>query len=306
MSISFAPADQPAIQDSRKSRPGPVADPVQAEPGPVSITRIGPNSAVVRPRGHLDAGTCPGLCSVIESLWSSGDAYELILDFSELEFVGVAALELLTRFERRQLDEPRLRWGLITGPPSLDRALYAAGMSNRFPTASTVPEMRATMMGIGSSPSVTLRDATRRDSNALAAMHERCSLETLYARYHTGMRQVPSRWLGPLVTPAYGHTVLAVDSEVVVGYAQLIPVPDEPGAAEVSVLVEDGWQRRGIGSALLSSVCDRARSWSLHEVFGLSLPQEAGFARTAKHLGMECNSRHEKGFARIGIALSPV
>jgi GNAT superfamily N-acetyltransferase len=98
---------------------------------------------------------------------------------------------------------------------------------------------------------VVLRGGTPADSDALSAMHARCSMETLAHRYHTGSRTVPRRWLHRLLVPPRGISVLAVCGRDVVGLGQLIPsgIPD---TAEVSLLVEDAWQRNGLGTALIA------------------------------------------------------
>jgi L-amino acid N-acyltransferase YncA len=46
----------------------------------------------------------------------------------------------------------------------------------------------------------------------------------------------------------------------IIGVARYIAPPSDPGAAEVAIEVDDEWQGRGIGRALMSALVDRARA----------------------------------------------
>src|SRR5207237_9038736 len=61
-----------------------------------------------------------------------------------------------------------------------------------------------------------------------------------------------------------GGALVATVGDEVVGLASL--TRSEDGAAEVSVLVEDVWQRRGLGARLLSSAARLARGRGATEV----------------------------------------
>lgn len=92
-----------------------------------------------------------------------------------------------------------------------------------------------------------LRPATPADQAAVRAMHARCSPASLYRRYLSGAEPTEAQ-LARLLAPARGSTLLALNRRSVVGVATLV---GEGVQAEVGLLVEDGWQRRGIGTALL-------------------------------------------------------
>jgi len=151
--------------------------------------------------------------------------------------------------------------------------------------------------------SVIVRVASRTDAAALTDLHERCSAATLFARYHTGMRRLPAGWAHRLLQPPRGHTLLACTGTVVVGFAQLITSADEPRSAELSLLVEDGWQRQGVGTALLSGINGLARGCGVRELIGLCLPDKRGAERTASRLGLATDTRVESGMTRLSIAV---
>lgn len=151
--------------------------------------------------------------------------------------------------------------------------------------------------------SVVVRIAREADTAALADMHGRCSRATLFARYHSGIRRLPDGWAQRLLQPPRGHTLVAVAGSDVIGFAQLIPSLDDPRSAELSLLVEDCWQRQGVGAALLTAVHGRARGLGIGELIGLCLPDEVGAARTAARLGLVTSTRVESGMTRLAITV---
>jgi GNAT superfamily N-acetyltransferase len=94
---------------------------------------------------------------------------------------------------------------------------------------------------------------TPADMLAVGDMTARCSRETIYHRFH-----------GFIDLPTYLRTLLASEQESVlaswgnccVGLASLGP---GPRGSELAVLVEDAWQRQGVGVAMLEALVDLAR-----------------------------------------------
>lgn len=102
-----------------------------------------------------------------------------------------------------------------------------------------------------------VRPATADDLPAVVAMHERCSAGSLRRRYPAiGDRPAPAR-LGHLLDPTRGLTLLAVRGEpdqVAAGGGPVVAMANlvtEGVLGAAGLLVEDAWQRRGLGGALL-------------------------------------------------------
>ncbi|WP_447009361.1 GNAT family N-acetyltransferase [Saccharothrix hoggarensis] len=166
----------------------------------------------------------------------------------------------------------------------------AAGVAAAQPTALLTDDGMA----------LVLRPGRAGDQEAVAELHSRCSMSTLFHRYHTGMRTVPRRWLHRLLSPPRGTTVVAQCADRVVAVGQLIPM-STPDSAEVSLLVEDGWQGRGVGTALLGALARAARADGRRELVGWCLPSETGLIRTAARAGLATSVRREDGLLRVSV-----
>jgi GNAT superfamily N-acetyltransferase len=148
---------------------------------------------------------------------------------------------------------------------------------------------------------LVLRPGVANDEEAVAGLHSRCSMKTLFNRYHSGMRTVPRRWLHRLLNPPRGTTVLAQCADQVVALGQLIHT-GTPDCAEISLLVEDAWQHRGVGTALLSALASDAGAAGYSELVAWCLPSENALVRAAARAGLPTTTRREDGLLRVSIA----
>lgn len=147
-------------------------------------------------------------------------------------------------------------------------------------------------------PDVVVRPGTSADVELVAALHSRCSMRTLFRRYHSGMSTVPRRWLHRLLDPVRGLSLVVVRGDEVIALGQLIHT-GLPGCAEVSLLVEDAWQRRGVGTELLSALASLSGGYD--ELVAWCLPSENSLVRTARSAGLEATTRREDGLLRVSI-----
>jgi len=128
------------------------------------------------------------------------------------------------------------------------------------------------------------------DAAALGAMHQRCSADTIYRRYATPLPRMDDRLARRLLTGESGSVVAETGGQIV-GAATVGAVED--GVAEVALLVEDGWQRRGVGIRLLATAARLARSRGAVDVVLRSRTHNAALTALAVGSGMRARIRLE-------------
>ncbi|MCF6522445.1 GNAT family N-acetyltransferase [Streptomyces sp. JJ36] len=149
---------------------------------------------------------------------------------------------------------------------------------------------------------LTVRRADDRDREAALEMHGRCSRETLGRRYHGPVADA-DRYLGHLLSPRFGRT-LAVEtaSRRLVALGHLLWDGDE---TEVALLVEDAWQRRGIGRELLHRLVGMAADAGCTDVYAVTQSSNTSMVATMRSLGMPLDYQVEEGTVVITARLAP-
>lgn len=139
---------------------------------------------------------------------------------------------------------------------------------------------------------ITVRRADRSDLDAALAMHDRCSEQTLGLRYHGPVRDA-DRYLDHLLSPRFGRT-LAVQtaSGRLVALGHLLWDGDE---TEVALLVEDDWQRRGIGSELLGRLVTLAVEAGCESVYAVTQAHNTGMVAAMRALSLPLDYQIEEG-----------
>ncbi|WP_246271537.1 GNAT family N-acetyltransferase [Amycolatopsis acididurans] len=153
---------------------------------------------------------------------------------------------------------------------------------------------------------IVLRLGQPGDADAVSALHDRCSKGTLFQRYQMGMSTMPRRWLHRLLMPPRGESLLAVCGREVIAVGQLVSSSGRPasggrGIAEISLLVEDAWQRKGIGTALLARLAAIAAMRGHRKLMAVTLPGRDATYRTALRAGLAADAPEEEGLLRITI-----
>ncbi|WP_241265646.1 GNAT family N-acetyltransferase [Streptomyces boncukensis] len=140
--------------------------------------------------------------------------------------------------------------------------------------------------------SLTVRRADAADLDAARAMHARCSRRTLSLRYHGPSRDA-DRYLNHLLSPRFGRT-LAVESASgdLVALGHLLWDGDE---SEAALLVEDAWQRHGIGADLLRRLTRMARDARCESVYAVTQAGNTGMVAAMRGLGLPLDYQIEEG-----------
>ena len=147
----------------------------------------------------------------------------------------------------------------------------AAQLSWRAPAGDGLGHDRVLLLQDGAE--VVLRAAGPADAPLVAALHARCSPESRRARFLSPTPRLSGEQLRALVGPEGGRAVLALttDGGSAVGLADLHAGARSGGTAPTAgfgVLVEDTWQHRGLGTALVRRIAETAVEDGVAELTG--------------------------------------
>ncbi|KAB1987139.1 GNAT family N-acetyltransferase [Streptomyces triticiradicis] len=149
---------------------------------------------------------------------------------------------------------------------------------------------------------ITVQRADVSDVEAAKAMHERCSPRTLSMRYHGPVGDA-DRYLKHLLSPRFGRTLaVRTASGRIVGLGHLLWDGDE---TEVALLVEDDWQRRGIGVELLGRLVAMAAEAGCESVYAVTQASNTGMVAAMRGLGLPLDYQIEEGTLVITARLDP-
>jgi RimJ/RimL family protein N-acetyltransferase len=109
---------------------------------------------------------------------------------------------------------------------------------------------------------VRIRPVRPDDAPALARAYANLGEQSRYRRFFTAMPALPDATLKAAVevdhTDHEALVAVPLRSAEIVGECRFIRLADQPDTAEVGVTVVDAWQGRGLGSALLARLSERA------------------------------------------------
>ncbi|MFG2420968.1 GNAT family N-acetyltransferase [Streptomyces sp. NPDC048448] len=139
---------------------------------------------------------------------------------------------------------------------------------------------------------ITVRRVDVSDLPAAKAMHERCSSRTLNMRYHGPVGDA-DRYLNHLLSPRFGRTLaVRTPSGRMVGLGHLLWDGDE---TEIALLVEDDWQRRGIGGELLGRLVAMAVEAGCESVYAVTQASNTGMVAAMRGLDLPLDYQIEEG-----------
>lgn len=107
------------------------------------------------------------------------------------------------------------------------------------------------------------------DAQRLSDLYDRLSYATAYQRFFKVLKRLPPEWARLFANVDYqGRLALVAEQDTphgpeLIGVARYEP-SGEPGTVEVAVVVQDAWQGRGLGVALLSDLLAAAEARGIH------------------------------------------
>jgi GNAT superfamily N-acetyltransferase len=171
-------------------------------------------------------------------------------------------------------------------------------------TAGRQAAARATLL-LADGTEIAVRLAGPEDLDAVHAMHGRCSATSRYRRYLGAAAGPSDARLRRLLVPARG---LALVASVVGGADQVVALANLTGEgvlAEAALLVEDGWQRRGIGTALARRLVTLATDSGYAALVTHTLSDNDAMLRTLCRLGHPYTVDRDGPVVSVTLPLRP-
>jgi GNAT superfamily N-acetyltransferase len=149
-----------------------------------------------------------------------------------------------------------------------------------------------------------VRESTLADIEAVAALHGRCSVETLYHRYQVPLRMpMTTRMARRLVAPESGQSLVVQVGADVVGHG-VLEVLDTVWTFQL--LVEDAWQGRGLGTMLVKQAAGRAKAQGAARLTFITAGSNDKLLRAVGGAGFVARVERHDGNVHITVPLSAV
>jgi acetyltransferase len=151
---------------------------------------------------------------------------------------------------------------------------------------------------------VVLRPLFPDDAHRLAQLCERLSEETSRNRFfRAGRRLTPGEALSAAsIDRARNEAVVAVDACEVVAWGSLHQLGNEPHA-EITLLVDDAYQRSGLGRALLERLIVAARKRHYTMLLGELMRDNERMLQLLETAGLPCFADEYFGVLRVHVFL---
>lgn len=153
---------------------------------------------------------------------------------------------------------------------------------------------------------VLLREAGPSDAPLVAALHARCSPESRRARFLSPTSRLDPAQLRELVGPDGGRAVLALtrDGGSAIGLADLHVEEPQRTTATFGVLVEDTWQHRGLGTALVRRIAETAVEHGVDELAGTVPADALHITRLLRRAGLRPTAVRAHDTLRLRVPLA--
>jgi len=153
---------------------------------------------------------------------------------------------------------------------------------------------------------VHLRPIRPEDSDALLALHQRLSAESVYLRFFSPVPRPNPELLERLVNVDYSDRMALVaelgGDVIAVGRYDRLPSGDE---AEVAFTVQDDQQGRGLGTILLEHLAAIARDEGIRRFRASTLPQNRKMLDVFRAAGFEVERTFTEGVVEVGFEIAP-
>jgi GNAT superfamily N-acetyltransferase len=177
------------------------------------------------------------------------------------------------------------------------QAAQRAGAGQAVRPPNPVRSTAGELVTLGDGAHIVIRPIEPADSADLAAAFRRLSALSRFRVFGEEVDRLTPEQLRELTHVDHGsrETLVALDAATGegVGLVRFVRVPDDPARAEVRCTVLDGWQHRGVGSALVERLAARARAVGIERCTALILLGNEPARRLLAHVAEETSEHHD-------------
>ena len=156
---------------------------------------------------------------------------------------------------------------------------------------------------------IVIRPIRPEDRSELAAGMQRLSPESRYRRFLTPASELSAAQLSYLTEVDHidHEALVALQPETGhgVGVARFVRSPEDRELAEVAVAVADSWQGRGVGTALLGRLAERARAEGVSRFTAEVLAENRPMLELIDAIGEAHVVDRDQGSVAIEVDLPP-
>ena len=164
---------------------------------------------------------------------------------------------------------------------------------------------------------ITLSDGTQilvrpirpDDEPRLVELYSRLSHDTRYQRFFSVMQRLPPDWAHFLANVDYKRRFALVveqpDDPALIAVGRYEPSGDDPGVAELAVVVQDGWQGKGLGSVLMAGLLREAASHGITRFRAYVLGENRRMLQLLRRCTDVVEQRTERGVVDLLLTAKP-
>jgi RimJ/RimL family protein N-acetyltransferase len=162
---------------------------------------------------------------------------------------------------------------------------------------------------------VTLKDGTTavlrpirpEDEPELSALYARLSPETAYQRFFTVMARLPPSWAHTFANVDYERrmAIVAVSADNGLIAVARYDLDEASNEAEIAIVVQDHWQGKGLGTALLTELLSYAEAKGIRRFRADVLTENGRMLDMLTRLTQVLTRRTERGITSLLMVPHP-
>jgi acetoin utilization protein AcuB len=157
--------------------------------------------------------------------------------------------------------------------------------------------------------SINVRPIRPDDAPGLQASFAEMSPETIYDRFMGYKKVLPdpeARYLASLDYDSHMALVAVTQENNIVGVARYHVLDDEPDCAEFAIVINDNYQRQGLGSFLMMRLMEYAKMHGVHTFLGLAHSENYRLLRFVQRSGLPIERKLKGGLWEIRVQLEGI